>query len=244
MKHLQIISFLLVITLVLTSCSCFPNIVKEGPQLIDSTGFWNLGDLGYSDVIFSGTKEEEAHSINYALPEGAAQGPDTWYVLHLNFDIEFSPDTEEGVCYVGAGTNGYACAKIRFEVKKKKDAVTVDWSHTGLRESVSRSTDSLDIHVPFKNYLRTAGVRADSNTLTFTMRKYGNVKVKRLCILKSSGIEYTSVSPPELSTGPVGTVSSWPFTLPVSASIVFGILGSVSIGFGLWQILRGRTANR
>jgi hypothetical protein len=74
------------------------------PVLIDSFGIWTLEDLGYSDLIFPCEEDIESISVEYRLPQNASQGPSTWYIIHLDFGIEFSGLSEDGFCDVSAST--------------------------------------------------------------------------------------------------------------------------------------------
>ena len=178
------------------------HVLAAEPVVIASFGLWTLEELGYSDLVFPCQEDVETISIEYILPENAAQGPENWYVIHLNFLIKFSDQSEEGRCYVSALTNDYSCAQIKFETKMVDNSLIIDWSTVDLiNGGIEYSTSSLSIDVSdvsFSNYLQISGVKPGLNVLTFKLEQYEGIKVTNLRVFDSSGIEYTHLSLPNL----------------------------------------------
>jgi hypothetical protein len=174
----------------------------DEPVLIDSFGVWTLRQLGATDMLFPVDGDFQAPLVSYRLPSGASQGPDTWYMIHLHFQIEFAEDSADGgSAYVSASTNAYACAQIEFKTARANDALTVTWSSAGLLNETEEISSSPLIEVPFSNYLQTSGVRPGCNILTLQLEQYEGAKVKSLRVFDDSGIEYTPLAPPGLELG-------------------------------------------
>ncbi len=176
-------------------------------RLVNSLGVWTLNKLGYSDLVFPCQEPYEAMQIEYMLPKNAAQGPKSWYILHLHFSIKFSEESEVtgGFPYertyveasTGAPDDSYPCAMIKFMNQERDDGqIVIDWnigSENLLGGESSWSSTSLNIEdVRFENYLRTSGVWPGRNVLTFTLTQYDGAKVESLTIFADSGIKYTS----------------------------------------------------
>ncbi len=186
-----------VVFLLLWVCSSFlvSGCAAQPPE-IDSYGMWTLAQLGYSDLIFPLQEDVEKISIEFRLPKNASQGPETWYVLHLNFRIELSEECEGGIYYVGADTNNYACALIQFKPQIVDDSLVIVSTTTGLIDKGVHTTPSLSIDYSFRNYLRTMGTKPGLNVLTFKLEQWGP-KLRSLRIFDNSGIECTPLSPSE-----------------------------------------------
>lgn len=175
------------------------HVLETEPIVIDSFGVWTLEELGYSDLIFPCEEDIETISIDYILPENATQGPENWYVIHLNFLIEFNEQSEDGRCYVSALTNDYSCAQIEFETKRVDNSLIIDWNTVDvLNGDIAYSTSSLSMNVSFSNYLQISGVKPGLNILTFKLEQYEGVEVGNLRVFDDSGIEYTPLSLPNL----------------------------------------------
>lgn len=194
MKKLIVLSVVITALIVLGSCTR-----EAGPRMIDSLGLWSLEKLGYSGLIFPREEPEEpieAISIEYILPENAAQGPESWYVIYLHFSIEFSDESDDGSVYVSASTNGRTAAQVKFMTEKQQDdSLTIGWitgSENLIKGDVKHSTFSLSIEdIHFANYLQTSGVKPGLNVLTFKLEQYDGAKVKGLRIFGDSGIALT-----------------------------------------------------
>ncbi len=170
----------------------------EQLEVIDSYGNWTLNRLGYLPILFTGQNDTESYTVRYILPPNASQGPGDWYLVNLNFLIEFSKNSTNGYAYVSALTNNRSSALIKFTVKKNNDSLLINWSERNLLGVSRYSTTSSVINVSFTNYLQYQGVIPGVNTLTFKLEQHGDIKVKRLEISPTTGIELTPLSPPEL----------------------------------------------
>jgi hypothetical protein len=171
---------------------------------IEGPSTWSLQALGYSDLDFPCERSRESISVEFMLPEDAAQGPEKWYILQLHFSIQFGEESKVadpssyGRTYVSAGTNGYTCAQIKFINEEQDGEIVIKWG-TGSENLLGPSTDSttsLEVEdVQFANYLRTLGVLPGKNVLTVTLEQYDGAKVESLTIFADSGIECT-LQPP------------------------------------------------
>ena len=155
----------------------------ESPRIKDAERsiVMTLDSLGYSDLILAGGKNTETFSVEYTLPEDATQGPETWYIIHLHFLIEFDDDTGGGFCSVGASVG----ASVHF------DTLTVNDSPF-IRVGTHSST-STNIEVRYYNYLSTMDVKPGKNTMTFKLDEHKKAKVRSLRIFSDTGIESTTV---------------------------------------------------
>ncbi len=183
---------------------------REGePRMIDSFGIWTLEDLGYADLTVPCQEgSREAITISYLLPEGASQGPDRWYVLHLNLHIEFSVERGAGSAEVGAYSNAARAAHVEFRSKRDfwTGAPTLKWYTRSLADGedaqLSGSTSTLGADFRLSRYLKGIyggyenGVQPGENTMTFEWEQRGGCKVSSLRILSDSAIECTSVPRP------------------------------------------------
>lgn len=174
-------------------------LAAEQLKTIDSYGNWTLDKLGYSPVIFIGQNDTESYNIEYILPQNASQGTEGWYLINLNFIIEFSDNSTNGYAYVSASTNNWSSALIKFEVKRDNSTLSVNWSERNLFGVSRYSTSSPKINISFTNYIPYKGISSGINTLTFKLEQYDGAKVRKLEILPNSGIEFTQLSPPNLT---------------------------------------------
>ena len=176
---------------------------ESGAVLVGSEGRWTLRDLRYSEPLLSGDEgnESEPHRLEsepiiYRLPEGASQGPTTWYLIHLHFVIEFSSNTRDGLAYVSAWNNGFASALIQFKVSRENGSIAIERYTTGAFGTEKETIERTSIESRFSNYLGLVAVRPGKNTLTFRLETLGGVKVESVRILDDSAIEVTSKPPP------------------------------------------------
>jgi len=192
--------------------------------VLDGPGVWTLRDLGYSDIVMpagggtvipspSGIPLRTTEPVTYLLPDGAAQGPDIWYLMHFHFEIEFQEDTQGGSAEVatminfdGSPSFGTSAA-IEFMPVVRNGALTVDWDALGLTDGrQTGSSESGRVEMQFSNYLSNAGVRPGENSILFVLREYEGVKVAALHVFDDTSIEVSPLSPPELA---VDVAAGW-----------------------------------
>lgn len=178
-----------------TSSSAF---AQEEFKTINSFGNWTFDELGYSTIVLTGQENTESNTIKYILPLNATQGTNAWYLIHLNFSIEFNENSADGYAYVSAFTNNRSFALIKFEVKRNNNSLNITWSKRNLLGIYRNSTSSPKMNVYFTNYLQYQGVSSGINTITFKLEQYGGVIVEKLEILPDSAVEFTPLSPPKL----------------------------------------------
>jgi hypothetical protein len=160
-------------------------------RVLDSIGVWSLQRMGYSDLVFPCTARAEAITTDNVLPCDAAQGPDKWYVLHVDMEIEFSEDCQDGMVEVSPMTNGALAEGLVFLTSRPEGSLEIQWGKCG---ADMQSATSSTVSASFSTYLRDAdltdvGVKPGPNSLTFAMSQRGDAKVDRLQIHRSSAIE-------------------------------------------------------
>lgn len=154
---------------------------------IDRTVVVTLGELGCSDFALSVGEQAGSHSVDYMMPEDVTQGPDTWYIIHLHFLIEFDEKTGGGFCEVQASPG----ASVQFETLTVNDSPFIRIS------GESATSTSIRIEVRYYNYLSTMGIKPGKNVMTFSYKEYQGAKIKSVTIFNDTGIESTTVAPSE-----------------------------------------------
>lgn len=152
----------------------------------------SLADLGFSDIDLLSRENFTAPLAEYNLPENASQGPDTWYIINLHFQIDFAQDTGNGFCDVLSGVNNSAGAMVGFETR------IVDNSPFIRVHNESSNSTRMDIH--YYNYLTNAEVKLGKNVWSTRLRQGKepqSVKLEKLIIFNDTSIESTNVSPNE-----------------------------------------------
>lgn len=201
-----VVSFAMVASITILPAASLAN----GPVTIDSDGLWAIKDLGYADITLNDFgytdipspevgKVQASMPVNYRLPEGATQGPSSWYIIYLHFVMELYRDSAPGggLVYLSGKANDAAGAQIKFGGLNLSDGIL--WRATELFNGSYRGF-SLEntIELYYMNYLPYDGVRAGVNELTFQLERYHGAEVKRLIVFDDSGILRTSLEPPRL----------------------------------------------
>ncbi len=88
---------------------------------VDSHGLWTIAELGMPEIVLYGEDAGSEESMDFLLPADASQGPENWYLIHLDFAITTLADATGGFAVVTASTNGFTSAQI---VVHLKDEVT------------------------------------------------------------------------------------------------------------------------
>lgn len=171
---------------------------KGEPRLLSSEGKWTLEALGYSDLELPCAGQFEAVVVDYLLPRDAAQGPERWYILNCEVDIQFSAASEKGEVQVSASTNGAPAGKVRLQTERLDDCVVARWIDSGTERQVVLPGVA---HLSYSIYLRDAdlawaGVKPGNNVLAFTLAQYQGAKVKALRVCKTTSVEVTTLPPP------------------------------------------------
>lgn len=168
-------------------------------QLIYSDGFWTLERLGYSEIVFPCQDRVEAIAVQYLLPDDVAQGPDHWYILHLNMQIEFSEQSGDGSCEVVAEANQLPATSLTFNSVTQDGATLIS---LGSNEFSSTLVHDIALSQYMPSYsLEANGLQPGLNTMTFLLIQRGDIKVQSLRVLSTTSIERTSVIPEDLKQG-------------------------------------------
>ncbi len=154
---------------------------------IDRSVVMTLSELGYPDLTLVGEEQSKAPSVEYMLPVDATQGPDTWYIIHFHFLIEFDEATGGGFCWVSAKVNDGTGASVEFETLTVNDSPFI---RVG-----SQSSTSTRMEVHYYNYMGSMGVKPGENVMTFSLKESKGAKVKSLLVFSDTGIESTTVPP-------------------------------------------------
>jgi hypothetical protein len=168
------------------------------PRIIDSFGRWSLAKLGYEQLRIGSAGPRKA-AVRYRLLEGASQGPDRWYLLHLHFRMTVHAN-RAGVIYLFADTNGRSTAQLRFAITRdSKSGIRITESALGLIGGQTTTTTRGARHEGrFSNYLQKLGVKPGDNQLSFTFKKFRGDAEVTIDILPDTALEYSRRRPPEL----------------------------------------------
>jgi len=151
-----------------------------------------LEQLGCDALTLTGGEEAGTPSVEYQLPDDATQGPDTWYIIHLHFLIEFEEDTSGGFCSVTAKGAG---ASVQLETMRVNDSPLIRISG---EQATSTSTR---MEVRYYNYMTTRSVKPGKNEITFKLKEAQGTKVKNVTIFNDTGIESTTIPPSAYEEG-------------------------------------------
>ena len=154
---------------------------------IDRSVVMTLEQLGYTDLTLAGGEDAEAPAVEYLLSDDATQGPETWYIIHLHFLIEFDEAIGGGYCWVTADVNDRAGAMVEFETLTVNDSPFI---RVGGQSSISTRME-----VRYYNYMGSMGVKPGKNVMTFNLKESQRTKVKSVTIFNDTGIESTTVPP-------------------------------------------------
>lgn len=169
---------------------------------INQNGSWTLARLGFEARDLSFRAGQTRITLPYQLPRGAKQGPHTWYVLRLRFEIIFAEGRRAGRVWISGVTNHYAGVLVEFSRGAGQRSVT--WNSFDLLRGWNEGTATSHRTVlDSRNYLPYRGVRPGRNTFTVTVRRAGALRVKRLRVFADSGIEVSRRSPARLALEPV-----------------------------------------
>lgn len=166
-------------------------------RVLESSGKSTLEELGYAGLSLPCKGKFEAISLSYVLPNDAAQGPDNWYVLNCEMDVELSEASDNGTVEISAITNSAPCHKLSFQTERENDLSVACWMDSGVEH---KATPSDVAHVSFSAYLRDAdmayaGVKPGENVLTFRLAQYGGGRVRALRVSGDTSVEITTVPP-------------------------------------------------
>lgn len=167
------------------------------PVSVNSFGRWSLAELGYGRLKLASAEPQK--TIRYRLPEGASQGPEKWYILHIHFRVSVQSN-RQGVLYLFATTSGRGAAQLRFMIgHDQTGAPRLSESALGIiNGETTKSTRGRRHEGWFANYLQYRGVRPGLNELVFTLSELrGNPDVA-IEILPDTALEYSKRRPPEL----------------------------------------------
>lgn len=184
----------------------------QSPAFLDEFGVYTMRDLGYSDIVLRAgdpgivgvipglpPKRYAPERLEYRLPDGAAQGPDVWYVLHFHFEVVFSDDADGGEATVYASPNRWTVFMIDFEPSLHDGSPRVDWRGDGIADGPHGGTvDSNQVEVRFSKYLPNPGVVPGFNGLSFAVREDEGATVDTFRIFDDTAIEVTPLAPPDL----------------------------------------------
>jgi hypothetical protein len=128
----------------------------------------------------------------FRLGAGSRQGPRSWYVGHLHFQLTLARLQGGGRVYISADTNERTFAQVEFE----RVGRGIRWSTYDLfgGESEGLFTDR-DVEISFYNYLQDKGVLPGTNSIQLHVEQFGAARVERVITYSDSAIQKTSRSP-------------------------------------------------
>jgi len=139
---------------------------------------------------------QTARSLKFRLPPNTEQGPERWYMIHLDYVLRVSRSSGPGFVWVSASTNGRTAAQIEYTLRKRRERLQIRESQLDLvnggRRRLLRGRVAI---VEFKNYLQYEGVRGGENTLRVAFKSVGMARVDQLEVLPTSGVFLTRRSP-------------------------------------------------
>jgi hypothetical protein len=166
---------------------------------IDTVRTYTFEELGYPEIRLTQDKLEK-QTYKFFLPSEAKQGPEKWYLVHLNLHIDFSPDCGDGYFYMYVDTNNYCCALFEFRTERLNDVLVIKWSSADLVNGYyENSLLSLSENITFSNYLSPKGVRGGENDLIVRAETIGDTRINNVLLYGSSSLECTTVAPPKLT---------------------------------------------
>lgn len=129
----------------------------------------------------------------FELPRGSAQGPARWYTIRLRAVLQLARGT--GECILSAASDGATAAQVDVQTHPRSAVVSsLSWIQGRHRVLTRASAVTID----FRNYLQVRGVRGGANPFTLTLDVLHRPCVKRIRVLRGSGIAVTSARPDEL----------------------------------------------
>jgi hypothetical protein len=151
------------------------------------------------DLLGAGTVERgpftvtvpDVLGVDFTLPDGAAQGPSTWYLFHLHTAVDFAAGSA-GTAVVSAATNGRTLAQVQLE----SSGTEVEWSTVSAAEPARAETvPGRSAEVTMTNFPQRTGIRGGQNRLTFTVEVADGAVVERVRFFGDTCLEPTGRSP-------------------------------------------------
>jgi hypothetical protein len=138
--------------------------------------------------------------LRIRFPVNAHQGPQTWYVMHVDAIAYLSPKTRKQTAFISAATNERAAAQIQIDTNSDKNGPFAEATSVGLIKGFTRTlTRSRGLHIRFSNYLQKSGVISGDSYLEFAISEPDpNSGVLAVRILPDTRIVATSTPPPHL----------------------------------------------
>ncbi|WP_194905535.1 hypothetical protein [Catenulispora rubra] len=158
----------------------------------------SLHDLGASDIDTTReiTTPVTIPGPQITFPDGATQGPSTWYVIHLHVAVTVQMAGTDSGADIGAATDAQDSAQVVFTPGASGG---IDWGATSIAEaSQTGHVGSGPVEVRVANYLRTAGVKVGSNPISFKGEAFGGAKIERIHIYDDTCIERIGKSPDQV----------------------------------------------
>lgn len=140
------------------------------------------------------------NSIEYELPEDAAQGERDWYILDLLVEVTRERSIPRGArSTLTVFTSGYAAAQMQFKRDTVGGQPAVWWGTQELfTGGASGSFIGETATFRYKNYLQISGVRPGLNLLTLSLRAVDGGVVRLARLLPGSRIARGPAGPPSL----------------------------------------------
>lgn len=173
------------------------------PLVSGSNGSVTVRQLAGKAVVMPARKVLEERSFKFRFPPGAAQGPDTWYLLRMDATVVFAPGSPPGSVVVSGYTGRYAGAQVEFFAERHKGGGTgTSWSTVDLLKGSSEGrSKGRRAHISYRNFAQIRGVEPGLSVLTFEVERFGKARVQSVEIGPESGVYATPAGPVELEVG-------------------------------------------
>ena len=176
---------------------------------IDAVDVVTLRELAGSTVAFAAGHFERGKVFHtatatypFTLPADAvpATPDEAWFLLELDYEIVFAPDSAAGFVWVSADTNGLTAAQLEYELRRDAGGLTIRESAVTLQDGqLERTLAAPRADVAYVNYARAEGMTVGRNTLTLRVEHTDGVALERVRFDETSGVSLTRVSPEPLA---------------------------------------------
>lgn len=162
------------------------------------TGRHTLSELGLADAIL--VPGDSVRVWNLSLPANASQGPDRWYIVHLEAEVLINasgPAGDRRLAYLTASLNRLAFASVKLE-SGPGDPLSVRWEFVNITGTFRGFSAESVLRLPLSNFPPLAAVRAGNATIELKLENAAGTLIDRATVFANSNIEVTPRSPPKL----------------------------------------------
>ncbi len=122
-----------------------------------------MAELGFDDLVITDDHRTVAGTLT--LPEGAHQGPDTWWHLYLKVHASFPAETT-GIAYLTGRVNAHPSASAKF-LFDRGPAGGMEWHTVDIDGQVEGEEPDRDFEFTYSNVIQEDGIVPGPITLSF-----------------------------------------------------------------------------